>query len=115
MLMQIHNASDDIKIKLLNASYINTQIGLKHFNNNKNLYIKILNSFNQRYENLNLYDLKEEELERTLHTMRGLSATLGMEILATHLEELAEKLEEKKINIFNQQLRDIVNNINLII
>lgn len=61
--------------------YINTEIGLKFLNNNKKLYLKILNSFLDRYEHLEIDVLDSEELHDVIHSIKGLSATLGMERL----------------------------------
>jgi len=109
--MLVQNISEDLQLKLLNSSSINTNIGLIHFNQNKKLYIKILNSFIQRYENLNLKTLAKQEQERTLHTMRGLTQTLGMEHLASIIEDLEEDLNEKNIKFFYHNLKIIIDEI----
>jgi HPt (histidine-containing phosphotransfer) domain-containing protein len=71
----------DIKLQMLHSNFINTTIGLKYLNNNKTLYLKILENFTKRYESVNFYELNEEELKRTIHTIKGLTSTLGMEPL----------------------------------
>jgi len=109
--MLVQNISEDLQLKLLNSSSINTNVGLIHFNQNKTLYIKILNSFIQRYENLNLKNLTRQEQERTLHTMRGLTQTLGMEQLASIIEDLEEDLNENNINFFYHNLKIIIDKI----
>jgi HPt (histidine-containing phosphotransfer) domain-containing protein len=88
--------SEDV---LPNFKYINSDIGLKFLNFNQKLYIKILNSFLERYEHLDILALESEELNDVIHTIKGLSATLGMEQLygLTILEltnDLREELKE---------------------
>jgi len=82
----------------LNRSYlpvfehINTNIGLKYLNGNENLYTKILNNFRERYKNIELNTLKNEELHHVIHAIKGLSSTLGM----TYLERISTKLHQEK-------------------
>jgi HPt (histidine-containing phosphotransfer) domain-containing protein len=88
--------SEDVLPKF---KYINSDIGLKFLNFNQKLYIKILNSFLERYEHLDILALESEELNDVIHTIKGLSATLGMEQLygLTILEltnDLREELKE---------------------
>jgi len=104
-------SNHNLKIELLNSPYINTTLGLKHLNYNEALYLKILQSFIERYQNLNLNILDEEELARTLHTMKGLTATLGMERLNHTVEQLEKNIDESLFKIFSQQLEIIVINI----
>lgn len=88
--------------RLPNFIYINTEIGLKFLNNNKKLYLKILNSFLDRYEYLKIDTLDSEELKDVVHSIKGLSATLGMETLnRLTMSTLTESsIEELKINLF---------------
>ena len=66
---------------LPNFKHINTEIGLKFLNSNKTLYLKILNSFLDRYEHLDIDTLNSDELKDVIHAIKGLSGTLGMERL----------------------------------
>ena len=76
--------------------HINSDIGLKFLNSNQKLYLKILNSFLERYEHLDIILLEGTELNDVLHTIKGLSATLGMEQLHTlTMSELTNDLKEK--------------------
>jgi len=91
-------------IELPNSQYININLGLKYLNNNKKLYLKILNSFIVRYNHLNLPILDEDELKSTMHTIKGLSATLGMEKLST----LAKKIHDKKTNELLEEFTELL-------
>jgi len=64
-----------------NFEHINIEIGLKFLNSNVGLYLKILNSFLTRYEHIDIASLTHDELKDVVHTIKGLSATLGMEKL----------------------------------
>jgi len=112
--VQIQNSSDDLKLKLINSSLINTDIGLNYFNKNKTLYLKILHSFTQRYENLNLKSLENEELDRTLHTLKGLTLTLGMEPITHSIKELEQGINIINLRQFNKLLEKTLNIIRYI-
>ena len=90
-----------------NFKYINTEIGLKFLNSNEKLYIKILKSFLDRYEHIEITSLTMEELKSVVHTIKGLSATLGMEkIHELCLSELTEpnilELEKSLLSVITE-------------
>ncbi len=74
--------------------HINSHIGLKFLNSNQKLYLKILNSFLDRYEYLDIITLEPQELKDVVHAIKGLSATLGMEQL--HSVTMSELTNESK-------------------
>lgn len=106
--MPEHLPNNEFKIELPDSPYINVSLGLKHLNYNRALYLKILHNFIKRYKNLNLKVLNQEELNRTLHTMKGLTATLGMESLTHIVEQLEKNLDEALLSTFTQQFNKIV-------
>jgi len=72
--------------------HINTNIGLKYLNGNEELYVKILNNFLKRYKDMELNTLNSEELHKVIHSIKGLSATLGM----TKLEKITRQLHQER-------------------
>lgn len=101
-----------ITIKELPTSdYIDIDLGLKYLNGNKQLYLKVLNSFLTRYKDLNLKELTEDELKSTLHTLKGLSATLGMVELSTLAKSLHEKYETSLLSKFTEVLKMIIQDL----
>ena len=105
------NINNNIKLELLKSHSINTNMGLKYFNNNSTLYIKILNRFVERHEMLNLDSLSNEELKNTLHTLKGLAGTLGMLPLTNIIKRIENKSDKVLINCFSQELSGIISNI----
>ncbi|MCK4441695.1 MAG: Hpt domain-containing protein, partial [Sulfurovaceae bacterium] len=81
------------KKKLLDFKHIDTELGLQYLNGNQELYFKILKNFLNRYKDLQIEILDIDKLDNTIHTIKGLSATLGM----TQLSEIATKLNKNKI------------------
>jgi len=76
------------KKELLEFKYIDTELGLEYLNGNIELYYKILKNFLNRYKDLKIEILDNDKLNNTLHTIKGLSATLGM----TKLSKIAEAI-----------------------
>lgn len=113
--MTENNICNNIKLNLLNSPSIHTNTGLKHFNNNSSLYIKILTRFVERNETLNLNHLNEEELKNTLHTLKGLTSTLGMMPLTHTIQKIEKESDKILINNFTQELSEIISNIKNII
>jgi len=109
------NTNNNIKLQLLNSPSIDTDLGLKYFNNNSTLYLKILNRFVERNNTLNLNTLNSDELRTTLHTLKGLSSTLGMLPLTSIIKQIENKSDKILINDFTQELSEIINNIKNII
>jgi len=81
------------KKELLELKYIDTELGLEYLNGNIELYHKILKNFVNRYKDLQIETLDKDKLKNTIHTIKGLSATLGM----TELSEIATTLNRDKI------------------
>lgn len=73
---------------------IDTDLGLSYLDGNKELYLKILNSFYIDYKDLKLEDLNDEEFNRIIHTIKGLSQNIGaisLNIISTKLEETHDR------------------------
>ena len=103
--------TNNIKLNLLNSPAINTELGLKYFNHNTSLYLKILNRFVERNETLNLNHLNDNELKKTLHTLKGLTSTLGMLPLTAIIKQLEIKSDKILINNFTQEMSEVITNI----
>ncbi|MCK5295138.1 MAG: response regulator, partial [Arcobacteraceae bacterium] len=69
---------------------IDTTIGLSYMNENKELYLKILNDFKNNYSNCNLDNLDNSEFQRVTHTIKGLSANIG----AVELNKISKELDK---------------------
>jgi HPt (histidine-containing phosphotransfer) domain-containing protein len=98
----------DEEILLPNSRYININLGLKYLNGNKKLYLKILNSFLTRYKYFNITSIEEDELKNEMHTLKGLSSTLGMESLSNLAKNLHNEQNEELIVDFSKTLKCII-------
>jgi len=95
---------DEPTIKFPNTPSIDIMLGLKHCNNKQALYSKVLKNFVTRYQSLQLNEIESNERARTLHSLKGLTATLGMTTLSQLASELEHSFENIKINSFSQEL-----------
>ena len=104
----------DKEILLPHSQYIDISLGLKYLNGNKKLYLKILNSFLTRYKNFNINSIKKNELKNEMHTLKGLSSTLGMESLTDLVKELYSEQTEELLLDFSKTLQCIISDLNAI-
>ena len=93
---------------LPNSKYIDTTIGLKYLNNNKELYLKILNRFLTRYRDFDIKSIKKDDFKNEMHTLKGLSSTLGMEQLSILAKNLHDEQNEELFSNFTQTLDAII-------
>jgi len=95
---------------------IDTKVGLKYLNNNHKLYIKILNNFFLRYQRIDFLTLSTQEAHDVVHTIKGLSATLGMQALfqvASHLHEGSEVHREAFVVELDRVLDELARALHL--
>ena len=97
--------------KIPNFEHLDSFIGLSHMAGNKKLYFNILNDFKTKYRDLGLYTLDGDEFQRVIHTIKGLSATIG----AVKLNEITKKIDniDKKEHIenFYEELKKVFKDI----
>lgn len=71
---------------------VDTVFGLKHMGENKKLYRKVLNDFAHNYRSFSCDISDEESFDRTIHTLKGLSASIG----ALDVYTIAREIEETR-------------------
>jgi len=91
--------------------YIDIDIGLKYLNNNKELYLKILKNFLNRYKDLDLELLEEKELQDTIHSIKGLSSTLGMVDLSQVSMYIHDSKDMTKLPEFSKLLSLVIDEL----
>jgi len=98
----------DNEIEFPQFENIDIQKGLSFVSNNKQLYLKVLKEFYETNKNLTLDGLNDEELKRVIHTIKGLSATIG----ATHLNNIITQIENTHDKLlvpqFSQELDKVI-------
>jgi len=95
--------------RLLSFSTIDTTIGLTYLNGNEELYLKILNNFLVRYHDVDILTMNEQTLKNTLHSIKGLSATLGMVSLAkTAIQTENSNQDEASLLSFLSKLQEVI-------
>ncbi|MCL2399084.1 MAG: Hpt domain-containing protein [Defluviitaleaceae bacterium] len=104
----------------MDQKVISIEEGLKRVRNNKVLYLRLLNNFNghtllndivQATENNDL-----DEVANAVHTLKGVSSNLAMNLLADVLEQMEVKLKageniESFIPILEENLKEIEESI----
>ena len=96
------------------SEYINTTTGLKYLNNNKELYLKILNRFLTRYKDFDIKSIEKDNFKNEMHTLKGLSSTLGMEQLSNLAKKLYDEQNEELVDDFSKTLESTIIDLNSI-
>ena len=81
---------DTDALTLPDFKYIDTELGVEHMGGNVSLYLTILKDFCEQYHEFTFDEEDEKELKMQVHTLKGLSASIG----ATSLHELVLRMEE---------------------
>lgn len=116
----------DFVVQFQKIHEFDAESGLYHANNNRNIYLKILQGFVRDYggSSFNLRKTIEqanyEESSRIVHTIKGLCGTIG----ANHLQNLAAALEHQlnqkqcnfeEYNIFEKKLQELINELDVVL
>jgi len=101
------NVKEKKTIEIPDFKYIDTAKGLIHLGNNRELYLKVLNSFYVDYKNFTIDNLEEEEQKRALHTLKGLSCNIG----AMCLNKIVQEVEIKNNEALNIQFYEEINKV----
>jgi signal transduction histidine kinase/CheY-like chemotaxis protein len=85
----------DIKENIELPEFLNVDIkkGVEYLAGDTNLYLKLLNNFLHDYSDIDFSLLDDEEFKIKIHTLKGLSANLGME----KLHEITKKIDKSGI------------------
>jgi len=83
-------------------NHIDINSGLKSVNGNYQLYIKIIQNFLDDYRALDLDSLDSDRLKRVMHTIKGLSGTIG----ANRLHHISKELYDRGDMIVSDAFRD---------
>lgn len=107
-----HNQDSDNQVSIkcqpsFNFKSINSQLGLQMTGNRPELYVQLLDRFRtsqvanlEFLHHVNQLDLQTTEFKRTIHTLKGVSATIG----ASQLASLVEDFERSLNNIDHQNV-----------
>jgi len=98
-------------IMIPSLQHINTTQGLRYLAGNRKLYLKLLRNFVKDYQGFSITSLDSHTLKRTIHTLKGLSASIGALTLYKITQELEDKHEKESLNALTQELQKIVDEL----
>ncbi|MFA6137555.1 MAG: ATP-binding protein [Sulfurimonas sp.] len=90
---------------------IDTTLALKYMAGNKKLYLKVLNEFCNTYRDINLEELNNEEFHLTIHTLKGLSASIGAADLHRVVKELDANKDRELLQNLNAELKKVLDEL----
>ncbi|MEZ0576380.1 response regulator [Halodesulfovibrio aestuarii] len=95
---------------------IDAETGLKYMNGNLALYYKILRNFQSNYEDAHnslkkLLTENKKEAKRLLHTLKGVSASIGANDLHSVTKKLEASFDSSLLSTFDQELGKVLKDI----
>lgn len=95
---------------------IDAEAGLKYMNGNLALYYKILRNFKSNYEDAHnslkkLLTENKKEAKLLLHTLKGLSASIGANDLHSVTKELEVSFDSSLLSTFDEELEKVLKDI----
>jgi signal transduction histidine kinase/CheY-like chemotaxis protein len=94
---------------------LNVHLGLSYMNKNEKLYAKIIEQFYEKYHDLNFKLLEEDNFEITLHTIKGLSKSIGAMKLHHLVNALYEKYDKKLMDKCQEELEKVIGELQTIV
>ena len=101
-------------INISKLKFINSAIALNYLNNDNDLYLKILKNFYNNYKNLNFNSLNDDQNEREIHTLKGLSATIGAESLHKCIIDFEISTNQNSFELIQNQLNQVIKELRTI-
>ena len=93
---------------------INSDIALSYLNNDNELYIKILKNFYNNYRNLDINSLTNEQMVIELHTLKGLSATIGADALHKCIQEFDISTKHNSNELLQNNLNQVLEELKIV-
>jgi len=104
-MIKDNNTHELPEFKTLDKEY-----GLNLVMGNTNAYMQILKGMT-KYKEINFEELDNEELKRTMHTLKGLTASAGALYLSQIAKEIEESLKREMIPQFVTKLNEMITEI----
>lgn len=104
----------DTTMKIPNFKNIDKSIGLNYLSNNEELYLKILKSFYNDYKDFKI-EKKDEDSLIKIHTLKGLSATIGAVELNHVVIQLHDTHDITLISEVESKLKIVIDELEVIL
>ncbi|MDD2895920.1 MAG: response regulator [Aliarcobacter sp.] len=89
---------------------VDKKYGLKLVLNIESAYKKILLGL-VKYKNLDFKSLNDEELKRTIHSLKGLCGSAGALDVAELAKDIEKSFEQEKLELFKMKLNEIIDEV----
>ncbi|MBN2825700.1 MAG: PAS domain S-box protein, partial [Campylobacterales bacterium] len=86
-------------------------IGLSYCGDSQEVYINLLHNFKKQYYAIHFEMMEEEELKRTIHTLKGHAKAIGAYKLYQLSVEYEKNLESSKLHLLYAQLHNVLEEI----
>jgi two-component system sensor histidine kinase/response regulator len=107
--LSIENTNLDSKTS--SFQNIDKEKGIYYIGGDEKLYMKVLDKFYNDYIDMEFEKLSKDELKITVHTLKGLSLSIGANNLYEKVKVLNETLDNKAIPAVNDELKEVLDEI----
>jgi len=90
---------------------LNTALALENLADNKTLYLEILQDFYKQYKDFTLKSLSQEQLTMQMHTLKGLSASIGAQAIFNLTKELELSKDESLYKALTLELHNLLDEL----
>lgn len=108
---EIHLKGKKDEVVIPEFKNISVSLGLYRMSGNKKLYIKILRDFYKMYHDLKFETMEDEELDRVVHTLKGLSGNIGADALYKIAIEFDKSHDKELLPKFYEELNKVLDEL----
>ena len=102
------NENDNITLPIF--QHLDIESALRLTMGNKEIFLNTLKGF-MEFKDIKLQNLDDKELERTVHTIKSISASIGAHKLKEISKEIEDTLNKDLINAFYKTLNEVITEI----
>ena len=93
---------------------INVELGLNHLGNNRSLYLEILKDFYNQYKEFTLENMEEDQIKMEVHTLKGLSASIGAETLNDIAKRIDASMDRNLFSLLYIELNLVIEELKIL-
>jgi len=109
----VEESSQDqmVDIRIPKFKTLDTKMGIGYCASNKELYLEVLRNFKTQYKGIDFHTLDQEELARTIHTLKGHAKNIGAMELYTVTVVYENEQENDQLIMLYHELHKVIDEI----
>lgn len=99
------------EVSIPEFNYLDSNEGIFFCANNAQLYLNVLKNFRKQYYGLHFESLEEEELKRTIHTLKGHAKSIGASSLYQVTIAFEKRYDRARLPMLYHELHNVIQEI----